>query len=66
MNIQYFLLARAGACSSPGIYRSALWLAAVAWSIVSLVTPAVLAAVIGAVQESHSPSIFVFCSVTLW
>ena len=63
MNIQYFLLARAGASSSPGIYRSALWLAAVAsWSIVSLVTPAVLAAVlaavvaavIGAVQESHT------------
>ena len=39
MNIQYFLLARAGASSSPRIYRSALWLAAVAWSTVSLVTP---------------------------
>ena len=46
MNIQYFLLGRAGASSSPRIYRSALWLAAVAsWFIVSLVTPAVLAAV---------------------
>ena len=52
MNIQYFLLARAGASSSPRIYRSALWLAAVAsWSIVSLVTPAVLAAVLAAVTR---------------
>ena len=60
MNIQYFLLAWAGASSSLQDLSVCFMVSSSGRAIVSLVTPAVLAAGIGAVQESH------FCSFTLY